>query len=83
MVVDVWNQSLYQRTQSFPSVSLACFVAGFTYFLRTIFGIIFKSNVVTLENLNAVNKTKRNTARNMAIPLKNGMGKSQNVQGTC
>ena len=52
MVVDVLNQSLYQRTQSFPSVSLACFVAGFTYFLRTIFGIIFQvqcSNARELE----------------------------------
>jgi len=41
MVVDVWNQPLHQRAQSFPSVSLACFVTYCTYFPRTIFVIIF------------------------------------------
>ena len=79
MVVDVWNQSLHQRAQSFPSVSLACFVTYCTYFPRPIFGIIFKSNVVTLENLNTVNKKSREYREEYGYTVEEWYGKKSKM----
>ena len=79
MVVDVWHQSLYPWAQSFPSVPLTCFVAGFTYFLRTIFGIIFQVQCSNTENLNAVNKNQEKYREEYGYTIEEWYGKKSKM----